>query len=137
MKIGFSLGQCVADVVKGKVSPTDILFIISGTAIKERAHIEDLRTGYGMRPGYWLGLDVEECIKVTYELWDSHKILQPRLQDVFRYGVPANCIWGDLMPSPVNTNAALQDAWNNYRLLVDLAGDVPENVQGHWQGRIM
>lgn len=136
MKIGFSLGMCVADMVKGNVKLEDVIFIISGTAIKERANIESLRDGYGSRPGYWVGLDIDKCLELTYQIWDSHRLLQPRLHDVYRYGVPADCIWADMMPSPVKTNAALQDAWNNYRLLVDLTGDVPANVHERWQQKI-
>jgi hypothetical protein len=133
MKIGFSLGMCVADIVQNRVAYNDVLFIISGTAIKTRPELSQIKESYAGRPNYWLGLDADKCLDICYQLWDGHKLLQPRLQDIYRYGVPKDCIWADMMPSPVKNNSALQSAWDNYRLLVDLTGDVPSEVQEYWK----
>ena len=133
MKIGFSFGQCVADIVNGKVKYEDVLFIISGTAIESRDKLVDMGASYHTRAGYWLGLDLVKCMEVTNRLWDGQKVLQPRLQGIYRGMMSKDCIWADLMPSPVKTNAALEEAWQAYRMLVELTGDIPKDVQQEWQ----
>lgn len=136
MKIGFSFGQCIADLVNKKVKFDDVLLIISGTAIEKREDIDAVIESYASRPGYLLGLDYAECLDMAQRIWDNHKLYQPRLTGDFRSVVPRDCIWGDLLPSPVKGNAALEQAWDQYRMLVSLTGDVPENVQDHWRGGI-
>ena len=133
MKIGFSFGQCVADIVNGKVKYEDVLFIISGTAIDKRESLVEMGASYHTRSGHWLGLDLVKCMEVTQRLWDGQKVIQPRLQGIYRGLVRKECIWADLMPSPVKTNAALEEAWQAYRMLVELTGDIPKDVQQEWQ----
>ena len=133
MKIGFSFGQCVADIVNGKVKYEDVLFIISGTAIDKRESLVEMGASYHTRAGYWLGLDLVKCMAVTNRLWDGQKVIQPRLQGIHRGMMNKDCIWADLMPSPVKTNAALEEAWQAYRMLVELTGDIPKDVQQEWQ----
>jgi len=133
MKIGFSYGQCVRDLVEGKVRIDDVMVVICGTRIETREQIDAVIGEYLKRPGYLIGLDAAACKAMAYQLWDHGKIHQPRIYGYARNQVPANCIWADMHPSPVTPNASLEQAWSQYRLLVDLTGDVPKNVAEMWQ----
>lgn len=132
MKLGFSLGMCVSDLVKNKVRFEDVLVLITGTALTSREDIKTIVDSYGNRANYWLGLDLDACQKMTERLWDHGKILQPRLNGIHRHMVHPDCIWADVLPSPAKNNAALTEAWEQYRMLVDLTGDVPEGAQQQW-----
>ncbi len=88
MKIGFSLGRCVRDIVTGSVSIDDVAFIIAATAIREKEKLRPVIQDYTWRDGYLYGLDEEVCQSVAEQLWDQRKILQPRLQGLQRHMQP-------------------------------------------------
>lgn len=120
MKIGFSLGKCVRDLVNKTVDYNDVLLIISATLLENRAHLEQLVEEYGNRNNYWRGLDTSACMAMAYRIWDDKKLIQPRLYNAQRSLVPSDCVWADVCPAPVAGNEAVRRAWDQYRMLVDL-----------------
>jgi len=84
MKIGFSLGRCIRDIVNEEVSVDDVAFLITATNIKTEEQIDNVISVYMGEPGYLLGLDFEKCKEVAHILWDSNRIIQPRAQGMHR-----------------------------------------------------
>ena len=132
MKIGFSFGQCIRDIVQGKVKTEDVIVIVAGTRIETLEQLEVIVRDYMYRADYLLGLDEKECYSVASHLWDTGKIHQPRIHGTHRRSVPADCVWADVLPSPATSNASLQEAWDHYRLLVDLTVGTPEKAVEAW-----
>ena len=132
MKIGFSFGQCVRDIVQGKVKIEDVIVIVASTRIEAREQVEAIIEDYRYRADYLLGLDEKECNTIALHLWDTGKIHQPRIHGTHRGSVQADCVWADVLPSPATSNASLQEAWDHYRLLVDLTVGTPEKAVEAW-----
>lgn len=128
MKIGFSFGRCVRDIVNGEVELADVAFIIAATAIRDKEHVEHVIDAYMDRDGYLYGMDVAECHSVAEQLWDSNKILQPRLQGIHRHMQPENAVWVDLFPTELSDNNAVKTAWNNYRTMLHMVENVDEEA---------
>ena len=61
MKIGFSLGRCVRDIVNKDVSIDDVAFIIAATHINSVAQLDQVVEMCMYESGYLLGLDFEKC----------------------------------------------------------------------------
>ncbi len=40
MKIGFSFGRCIRDIVNGEVGYDDVAWIISGTALRDEENVK-------------------------------------------------------------------------------------------------
>ncbi len=132
MKIGFSFGQCIRDIVQGKVKIEDVIVIVASTRIETREQLDVIVLDYMHRPDYLLDLDEKECNEVALHLWDTGKIHQPRIHGTHRGRVPSDCVWADVLPSPATSNASLQEAWDHYRLLVDLTVGTPEKAVEAW-----
>jgi len=124
MKIGFSLGRCVRDIVKGKVSEDDVAFIITATNIREVEQLNYVIDDYMFREEYLYGLDEAECKRVALSLWDSNKLLQPRREGLHRHKQPANSIWVDMFPTELSENSAVKSAWDNYRFMLHMVENV-------------
>jgi hypothetical protein len=124
MKIGFSLGRCVRDIVNGEVSLDDVAFIIAATAIRDREKLKPVIQDYMFREGYLYGLDEEQCLDASYNLWDSNKILQPRLQGIHRHMQPEDSIWVDIFPTTTSNNESVKRAWDAYRFMIHMTENV-------------
>ena len=124
MKIGFSLGRCVRDIVKGELTTNDVAFIIASTAIREEAQLLLVIENYMYRDGYLYGLDQEQCKIVALDLWKASKILQPRLQGIHRHMQPEESIWVDLFPTALSEKESVKKAWDNYRFLIHMTENV-------------
>jgi hypothetical protein len=124
MKIGFSLGRCVRDIVNGVVSYNDVAFIIAATSIRDREGLGPVIADYVFRGDYLNGLDPHECLKVAQDLWDDNKILQPRRQGMHRHKQPSNSIWVDIFPTALSENQAVKTAWENYRFMLHMTDNV-------------
>jgi len=134
LKIGFSFGRCVRDIVKGEVAIEDVLCIIARTRMDSDEHVRGVVHEYMYRPGYLYGLDATECERVGLELFNSGKILEPRANRINPMQVPADYLWMDLFPTVPNAAAdAVQSAWDAYRILITLTEQLPEEgyVPGH------
>lgn len=127
MKIGFSFGRCVRDIVQGKVDIDDVLCIIARTYMPGANDVKKVIYAYLYEPGYLMGLDPAACESVGLELFVSGKILEPRANGINVLKVPREYVWMDLFPTVVDVrNAGVSAAWESYRMMIELAEQVPE-----------
>jgi hypothetical protein len=124
MKIGFSFGRCVRDIVNGDVSIDDVAFIIAATNIREIEQLAPVINDYMFREDYLYGLDEDECQRVASELWNSNKLLQPRRQGLHRHKQPENAIWVDIFPTTASENESVKRAWDAYRFMLHMVENV-------------
>ena len=127
MKIGFSFGRCVGSIVRGEVALDDVMCIIARTHMETAEQVTGVIDQYLYMPGYLDGLDENKCHEVGLELFKSGRILEPRAHGIRPMQVPRDYVWMDLFPTvPDVTNAGLQSAWEHYRMMLELAEQVPE-----------
>lgn len=132
MKVGFSLGRCIRDIVNNSVTYEDVAFIITGTALRDEEAIKYCITEYGWREDYLYGLDQERCMDVGLRLYKEGKIFQPRLQNIRAFHIPEGAIWADLFPTTLAENEAAKKAWEAYRFMLHMTEQVPEDVKENW-----
>lgn len=124
MKIGFSLGRCIRDIVLGKVSEDDVAFIITATCIRDAEQLGPVITDYTYRDDYLAGLNEEECQRVALSLWNSNKLIQPRREGIHRHKQPATSIWVDMFPTECTDNPSVKTAWDHYRFMLHMTENV-------------
>ena len=125
MKIGFSLGRCVRDIVKGSVDINDVAFIIAATSIHDEPQLANVIEQYMYRDDdYLYGLDADQCQAVALDLWSTNKILQPRRQGLHRHRQPEKSVWVDMFPTECSDNSAVKTAWDNYRFMLHMTENV-------------
>ena len=124
MKIGFSLGRCVRDIVNDEVSIDDVAFIITATNIHDREQLSGVIRQYMYESTYLGGLDESACLKIAFELWDTNRLIQPRRQGLRRHAQPENSIWVDMFPTSLSENESVKKAWNNYRFMLHMVENV-------------
>jgi hypothetical protein len=128
LKIGFSFGRCLRDIVKGEVVFDDVLCIIARTRMETEEHVRGVVSEYMHRRGYLLGLDQDTCEQIGLQLFSSGKILEPRANGINPMSVPRDYVWMDLFPTVPNAASdAVQQAWEGYRLLITLTEQLPED----------
>jgi hypothetical protein len=131
MKVGFSLGRCVRDIVTEIVAYEDVAFIISGTALRDEEAIKWCVDEYMFRRDYLLGLDREQCTKVAMNLYKDGKIFQPRLQNIPAFHIPEGAVWADLFPTNVSDSDAVKKAWEAYRFMLHMTTQIHEDFKEH------
>jgi hypothetical protein len=124
MKIGFSFGRCIRDIVYGDVNVDDVAFIIAATNIRDTEQLARVINEYGYRNDYLLGLDIAECQRVGLLLWNSNRILQPRREGMHRHMQPEGAIWVDIFPTAASENQSVKTAWDNYRFMLHMIENV-------------
>jgi len=125
MKIGFSLGRCVRDIVKGHVNIDDVAFIIAATSIHDEPQLANVIEQYMYRDDEYLyGLDEAACQAVALDLWKTNKILQPRRQGLHRHRQPENAVWVDMFPTVISENHSVKTAWDAYRFMLHMVENV-------------
>jgi hypothetical protein len=124
MKIGFSFGRCIRDIVNGDVSINDVAFVITATNMHDREQMSNVVKVYMSEPHYLLGLDYEKCVTVALELWDSNRLLQPRRQGIHRHAQPENSVWVDMFPTELSQNESVKKAWESYRFMLHMVENV-------------
>ena len=124
MKIGFSFGRCIRDIVTGQVSIDDVLIVVAATRVATREQLAPVVSEYMYRTGYLLGLDQNACLDTAQSLWDQGKLHQPRNFNASPYRASEKDIWADVLPTTVSKNESVQEAWNAYRILLNLAETV-------------
>lgn len=124
MKIGFSYGRCIRDIVEGLVNIDDVAFIITGTAVRDEEHMLQVIEDYTYRRDYLEGLDLEKCNQVALELWRTNRILQPRLQGIHRHKMPENAVWVDMFPTVPTVKENVRKAWEAYRFMLHMVEHV-------------
>jgi hypothetical protein len=128
MKIGFSLGRCIRDIVKGEVYLADVAFVIAATNIHSEEQLAQVVDSYLYRDEYLYMLDEAECQRVALELWNSNRILQPRRQGMHRHQQPANAVWIDMFPTVNSSNEAVKKAWDAYRFMLHMVENVDSDA---------
>ena len=124
MKIGFSLGRCIRDIVKGEVYLADVAFVIAATNIHSEEQLAQVVDSYLYRDDYLYMLDEAECQQVALELWNSNRILQPRRQGMHRHKQPENSVWVDMFPTVNSNSEAVKKAWDGYRFMLHMVENV-------------
>jgi hypothetical protein len=124
MKIGFSLGRCIRDIVKREVDLNDVAFVIAATNIHEEEQLAQVVDSYLYRDDYLYMLDEAECQRVALELWKSNRILQPRRQGMHRHKQPENSVWVDMFPTVNSDSEAVKKAWDAYRFMLHMTENV-------------
>ncbi len=124
MKIGFSLGRCVRDIVRGDVDINDVAFIIAATNIREVEQLSFVVNDYMFREDYLEGLDETKCQAVALELWNTSRILQPRREGMHRHKQPENSVWVDMFPTELSNNDSVKKAWDSYRFMLHMVENV-------------
>jgi hypothetical protein len=124
MKIGFSLGRCIRDIVKGEVYLADVAFVIAATNIHSEEQLAQVVDSYLYRDEYLYMLDEAECQRVALELWNSNRILQPRRQGMHRHQQPENAVWVDMFPTVNSNNESVKKAWDGYRFMLHMVENV-------------
>lgn len=77
--VGLSLSFCVQDIIRGKVSESDVDYIEAGTACETNADWEVMLTTYC--ECYWSS-SPQQARDIVSRLRDAGKIQQPRLLDM-------------------------------------------------------
>lgn len=124
MKIGFSLGRCIRDIVMGKISEDEVAFIITATCIRDVEQLSPVIGDYMFRDEYLYGLDEDECQRVARSLWDSNKLIQPRREGIHRHKQPAESVWVDMFPTELSNNESVKKAWDNYRFMLHMTENI-------------
>ena len=128
MKIGFSFGRCLRDIVTGVVKFDDILCIIARTHMVSDQGVKSVIASYMHQQGYLIGLDHAECERIGLDLWQSGKVIEPRSNGIYSMKAPGDYIWMDLYPTEANiTNDGVKEAWEAYRIMLALTAQLPES----------
>ena len=128
MKIGFSFGRCIRDIVQGGVDVDDVAFIIAATNIHDPEQLARVIEEYGYRSDYLSGLNIAECHRVGLLLWNSNRILQPRREGMQLHMPPEGDIWVDIFPTAVTENQSVKTAWDSYRFMLHMVENVDNEV---------
>ena len=99
MKIGFSLGRCIRDIVNGSISEDEVAFIIGATCIREKEQLDHV-------------------------IDDYIKLIQPRREGIHRHKQPENSVWVDMFPTELSTNESVKKAWDSYRFMLHMTENV-------------
>ena len=124
MKIGFSLGRCIRDIVNEKISIDDVAFIIASTHITNRERLAEVILTYTAEPTYLYGCDYDQCMVIAEALWDTNRLLQPRRQGLHRHAQPENAVWVDMFPTVLSENQSVKTAWDAYRFMLHMVENV-------------
>jgi hypothetical protein len=124
MKIGFSLGRCIRDIVNEKISIDDVAFIIASTHITTRERLAEVILTYTAEPTYLHGCDYDQCMVIAEALWDTNRLLQPRRQGMHRHAQPENAVWVDMFPTMLSENQSVKTAWDAYRFMLHMTENV-------------
>lgn len=136
MKVGFSLGRCIRDIVNGTVDEGDVVVIVAGTRFETQEQLANIVTEYTYRDNYLLGLNEAACQGVASVLFREGKIHQPRNFGTYRNMMPEDCVWADLLPTGGHKDPMVQEAWQAYRGMLGLTGNKPEDkeyIESNWK----
>jgi hypothetical protein len=136
MKVGFSLGRCIRDIVNDIVDINDVVVIVAGTQFKTQEQLTNIVNEYMYRDTYLYGLDETACQGVASVLFREGKIHQPRNFGLYRNMMPEDAVWADLFPTGGHTDPMVQEAWQAYRGMLGLTGNKPDNkeyIESNWK----
>lgn len=136
MKVGFSLGRCIRDIVNDVVDIDDVIVIVAGTRFETQEQLTNIVNEYMYRDTYLYGLDESACQGVASVLFREGKIHQPRNFGIYRSMMPEDAVWADLMPTGGHADPMVQEAWQAYRGMLGLTGNKPDNkeyIESNWK----
>lgn len=136
MKVGFSLGRCIRDIVNNVVDIEDVIVIIAGTKFETQEQLIRIVNEYMYRDTYLYGLDESTCQGVASVLYREGKIHQPRNFGIYRNMMPEDAVWADLFPTGGHEDPMVQEAWQAYRGMLGLTGNKPTNkdfIESNWK----
>ena len=136
MKVGFSLGRCIRDIVTDVVDINDVVVIVSGTRFETQEQLVPIVHEYMYRTGYLEGLDETACQGVASVLFREGKIHQPRNFGIYRSVMPESAVWADLFPTGGHTDPMVQEAWQAYRGMLGITGNKPDGkefIESNWK----
>ena len=126
MKVGLSLSRCMRDIFNGTVDEQDVLVIVARTDFDPHNdnHWNQIWEGYiygGVSNPEWAEFkdDYDNFRRMAIRLYDNGKIHQPRQFKAHPPRLPY--YWLDCFVPPDEMNPAQQKAWDNYKLITDLA----------------
>ncbi len=134
MKIGFSFGQCVDDILNGRIDYDDVMLIMCRTNMPDLEAVEKVVQVY-VWEGRIVG-DIDKAVELGKRLYSEAKLHQPRLFGV-RAGsqVDYRDIWMDLAPTVTSDNPSVVQAWKNYQLVLKLGEDQRPVMPAHMPQR--
>jgi len=126
MKLGFSLGPCVRDILKGKVKDEDIGFILVGEYFSWNSHPDDFQ---GILQDHLMLKEFDEDI--VYDMIDilhfSGKLVKTTNNDMSSFWVEfsqknrqTGVLWCDVIVSPEISTPAVKSAWEHYQIVSGL-----------------
>jgi len=136
MKVGFSLGRCIRDIVNNVVDIDDVIVIIAGTKFETQEQLTRIVNEYMYRDTYLYGLDEFTCQGVASVLFREGKIHQPRNFGIYRNMMPEDAVWADLFPTGGHEDPMVQEAWQAYRGMLGLTGNKPTDrdyIEANWK----
>jgi hypothetical protein len=136
MKVGFSLGRCIRDIVNEVVDINDVIVIVAGTRFETQEQLANIVNEYMYRDTYLWGLDESACQGVASVLFREGKIHQPRNFGAYRNMMPEDAVWADLFPTGGHEDPMVQEAWQAYRGMLGLTGNKPSNkeyIESNWK----
>jgi hypothetical protein len=130
LKIGFSLGRCIRDLVNGKVEINQVVVIICRTRVANEDQLRACIKAYQQRDGYLQGMPWDDCWNVAKQLWDRYLLFQPRLSGARKVSVPEEYVWLNLIPEAHENDPVTRHALNKYLVALKLieTGDQPETI---------
>lgn len=131
MKIGTSLGKCVKSLLDGEVKYEDVMFVVSNTMCPDLAQLQDVIEQYyyefqgDVRQGEYdmTAHSLEAAQAIAQQLLEDGKLHQPRCVSTQVWG-NAHMLkdtWYDLMPSKHTDSESVQQAWDHYVMIKQLA----------------
>jgi len=126
MKLGFSFGPCVRDILKGKVKDEDIGFILVGEYFSWNSHPDDFQ---GILQDHLMLKEFDEDI--VYDMIDllhfAGKLVKTTNNDMSSFWVEfshknreTGVLWCDVIVSPEISTPAVKNAWNHYQIVAGL-----------------
>jgi len=121
MKVGFSFGRCVRDIVQGKVDIADVVVIVARTKMNSEDIVKMVIDTYNTDFfGPLRDLDLDQCRTVGLTLWRTGKIHQPRIYNSTPIDVADDFVWMDLAPTTDSADENVKEAWSYYRSMLAL-----------------
>lgn len=126
MKLGFSFGPCVRDILKGKVKDEDIGFILVGEYFSWNSHPDDFQ---GILQDHLMLKEFDEDI--VYDMIDllhfAGKLVKTTNNDMSSFWVEfshknreTGVLWCDVIVSPEISTPAVKSAWEHYQIVAGL-----------------
>lgn len=130
--IGLSLGGCLTSLMADEVSEDDVMFIVTRTMcpnfdtyikVVEQYHAYGNPISRNASQYDLIEYPLEKVTDLATRLWNSGKIHQPRnfVEDTgLRYHHPVGYgdgLWMQVVPSNTNTNTAVVEAYEKYKML--------------------